>query len=102
MIIEQANMAGVSFDEFRQNNPENPDVTMYNRISGSTPIRDDGMRLTDTATTGSTKSPNFSIPESEPAIVESTVTSSNDGLRAVNPATGEKLILINGQWQTDQ
>jgi len=97
MIIEQANMAGVSFDEFRQNNPENTDVIMYNRLSGSVPIRDDGMRLTDTATTGS-----LSIPEPEPAIVESTVTSSNDGLRAVNPATGEKLILINGQWQTDQ
>jgi len=97
MIIEQANMAGVSFDEFRQNSPENPDVIMYNRLSGSVPIRDDGMRLTDTATTGS-----LSIPEPEPAIVESTVTSSNDGLRAVNPATGEKLILINGQWQTDQ
>lgn len=102
MIIEQANMAGVSFDEFRQNNPENTDVIMYNRLSGSVPIRDDGMRLTDTATTGSTKSRNFNIPEPEPASVESTVTSSNDGLRAVNPATGEKLILINGQWQTDQ
>jgi hypothetical protein len=101
-IIEKANMAGVSFDEFREANPDDNDVIMYNRISGSVPIRDDGMRLTDTATTGSTKSPNFSIPESEPAIVESTATSSNDGLRAVNPATGEKLILINGQWQTDQ
>jgi len=65
-------MAGVSFDEFRQNSPENPDVIMYNRLSGSVPIRDDGMRLTDTATAGSTKSRNFNIPEPEPASVEST------------------------------
>ena len=60
------------------------------------------MRLTDTATDGSTESLNFNIPEPEPASVESTGASPNDGLRAVNPATGEKLILINGQWQTDQ
>jgi len=97
-LIEQANLAGMTFDQYLASNVNNVDVKLYKEMTGTQPVTDDGMRLTDTARTGSRSimQPQFNTTQAE----STSQPQSFEGTRAVNPSTGEVLILQNGKWQT--
>jgi len=95
-LIESANLAGMTFDQYLASNVNNVDVKLYKEMTGSQSVQDDGMRLTDTARTGSRT---IVQPQLETVQTESTSSQSFDGTRAVNPSTGEVVILRNGEWQ---
>ena len=97
-LIETANLAGMTFDQYLATNVNDVDVKLYKKMTGTQPIQDDGMRLTDTALTGSRSimQPQFNTTQAE----STSQPQSFEGTRAVNPSTGEVLILQNGKWQT--
>lgn len=97
-LIESANLAGMTFDQYLASNVNNVDVKLYKEMTGSQSVSDDGMRLTDTARIGSRSitQPQFNTTQAE----STSQPQSFEGTRAVNPSTGEVLILQNGKWQT--
>tara|TARA_R100001015_G_C4630864_1_gene192880 strand:+ start:2521 stop:3366 length:846 start_codon:yes stop_codon:yes gene_type:complete len=100
-LIEQANIAGMTFDQYLDNNVTNVDVKLYKEMTGTQPVQDDGMRLTDTARTGSRSimQPQFNTTQAESTSQPTSTMQQFEGMRGVNPSTGEVVIFRDGRWQ---
>lgn len=100
-LIEQANLAGMTFDQYLSSNVNNVDVKLYKEMTGTQPVQDDGMRLTDTARTGSRSimQPQFNTTQAESTSQPTSTMQQFEGMRGVNPSTGEVVILRDGRWQ---
>lgn len=102
-VITQANLAGMTLNQYLLENPNNPSVKLYTEMTQPPPTPDGGMRLTDTAQVGSRKrslvQPQFNTTEAESTSKPASEAQSFEGTRIVNPSTGEVQILRNGQWQ---
>jgi hypothetical protein len=96
-VITQANLAGMTLNQYLLENPNNPSVRLYTEMTQPPPATDSGMRLTDTAQVGSGRR-SLVQPQFNTVDAEST-SQSFEGTRIVNPNTGEVRILRNGQWQ---
>ena len=103
-VITQANLAGMTLNQYVLENPNNPSVKLYTEMTQPPPAPDSGMRLTDTAQVGSGRrslfQPQFNTTQAESTSQPASEAQSFEGTRAVNPSTGEVLILQNGKWQT--
>ena len=99
-LIEQANIAGKTFDQYLASS-NNVDVKLYKEMTGTQPVQDDGMRLTDTARIGSRSimQPQFNTTQAESTSQPIFNMKQFEGMRGVNPSTGEVVIFRDGRWQ---
>ena len=99
-LIEQANLAGMTFDQYLASS-NNVDVKLYKEMTGTKPVQDDGMRLTNTARTGSRSimQPQFNTTQAESTSQPTSNMKQFEGMRGVNPSTGEVVIFRDGRWQ---
>lgn len=104
-VITQANLAGMTLNQYLLENPNNPSVKLYTEMTQPQPpsATDSGMRLTDTAQVGSGRrslvQPQLNAVDAESTSQPTSGTQSFEGTRIVNPNTGEVQVLRNGQWQ---
>ncbi len=100
-LIEQANIAGMTFDQYLANNVTNVDVKLYKEMTGTQPVQDDGMKLTTTLPTRSKSiiQPQFNTTQAESTSQTTSNMKQFEGMRGVNPSTGEVVIFRDGRWQ---
>ena len=97
-IIEDASAVGMNFSDYLKANPDNAEVTLYNKYTQNITIPDEGMKLTSRATGegDSLIEPVFQTTTSESTSQEQLPVSN---YIAVNPETGKKVIWKDNKWQ---
>ena len=106
-LIEQANIVGMTFDQYLASNVNNVDVKLYKKmtdnqpVTDSQPVADDGMKLTTTLPTRSRSiiQPQFNTTQAESTSQPTSNMQQFEGMRGVNPSTGEVVIFRDGRWQ---